>query len=149
MSDKEISNYAKEFSKIVLNKIIKAPDVPGVNDFLKKYYKTMTYFIITGTPTSEMKLIAKRRRIEKYFKGVYGSPTDKDYWTKHIITNSNLDPNKIIFIGDAMSDYIAAKSNKTHFALRVTNDNVEIFKNYNVNKFNNYIELEKIIMHIK
>lgn len=143
--EEEIQQLAIQFSNIVLHKVIKASEVKGARTFLEKHINDVNYWIITGTPTQEMLIIAKKRRIDKFFKGIFGSPQKKHYWTEHIVNTFNLKRSETLFLGDAMADYEAAMYSNLHFALRATDDNYSLFKNYKGLKFRDFIELEEVL----
>ncbi len=147
ISEEEVNKLAKNFSHLVLNKVINAEEVLGCNIFLKKYSTKLNFWIITGTPTKEIKEIIKKRSISHHFIELCGSPKNKFFWTEYIINKNNLNRSKTLFLGDATTDYDAAKFSKIHFALREHNENMEIFNEYDGLRFNNFFELEKQIQN--
>ena len=143
LSAKEIEVLAGRFSQLVLQKVINADEVPGVGEFLKKYHKQLNFWIITGTPTNEIDVIIKKRKLGTFFKGWYGSPENKIYWCDLLLNKYNLDRNETIFLGDASTDLKAARHSNIHFALRETGDNQFLFKDFKGIRFENFFELEK------
>ena len=93
---------------MALEKILKSPFVPGAYEFLEKYYSRYNFYIISGTPEEELRFIVKERGLEKFFEGIYGSPRFKAEIINDIILNRRLDRRKIVLIGDAESDRLAA-----------------------------------------
>ena len=87
--------------------------------------------VISGTPTEEMRLIVEKRGLTSCFKGVFGSPESKSHWCAALLAEHGYRPEETLFIGDAKSDYNAARENKLTFLLRRHNDNKEIFSDYN------------------
>ena len=79
------------------------------------------FYISTGTTENEIRVIAKRRNIALFFKGIFGSPLSKGHQTKKIMKSNDYKATEIVFIGDAPSDKDAAKENKIHFIARVKN----------------------------
>lgn len=145
ISADKIDELATQFSNLVLDKVINSKEVLGANYFLKKYYKKFQFWIITGTPTNEMKIIAEKRGLSNYFLGFHGSPNNKRYWIEYLIKKHNLNRNETIFLGDASTDMDAANFAKTHFALRENEENLEIFKDYVGIRFSDFYQLEKIL----
>lgn len=145
ISEEEVQNLAGKFSNLVLDKVINSEQVKGCNDFFDQYSKSLNFWIITGTPTDEMKIIAKSRGIEKHFIGIHGSPKNKRYWTEHIIKEHNLKREETLFLGDATTDYDAALFSSLHFALRVHEENESIFKDYRGLRFKDFTELKTAI----
>lgn len=138
LSKRELKILCDNFSKKVLNKVINSPKVKGVEFFLEKHYKSKNLFIITGTPTNEIKQITKSIGIDHFFKEILGSPETKEFWGKFIINKYEINRDKILFIGDALTDLVAAKKLNLRFGLRLTNYNRDLlnYSNYYFNDFN-------------
>ena len=145
ITENRIKELADEFSNLVLEKVIKAKEVPFAKEFLKKHSQNLKFWIITGTPSDEIDLIAKKRDISQYFIGIYGSPNNKKYWTEYLITTHNLKREETLFLGDATTDIEAAEFSKIHFALRENNENKKLFSDYKGPRFKDFFELETIL----
>jgi phosphoglycolate phosphatase-like HAD superfamily hydrolase len=143
ISEDRVDELAKQFSNLVLNKVIVSDEVPGVNAFIKKYSKELNFWIITGTPTSEIEIIVDKRGLMNYFLGIHGSPKNKRYWTEYLLKKHHLKREETLFIGDATTDLDAATFSNLHFALRENEENKEIFKNYEGNRFKDFFEFEE------
>ena len=130
LSDDELQSISEQFSKLVCEAVINADEVMGSKEYLEKNYKKYRMFVITGTPTKEAKYICKKRKISKYFVDIFGSPQSKDYWCKYIFDKYQIINKETIFIGDAMSDYEAAKGENIKFILREHNTNRKFFLKY-------------------
>ena len=65
----------------------------------------------------------------------------KTFWTEKIINENKLKRSETLFIGDASTDYIAAKYSSIKFCLREDDYNYNYFKNKNVFKFKHFNEL--------
>jgi HAD superfamily hydrolase (TIGR01549 family) len=148
ISEDKIQELASNFSSLVLNKVINAEEVPGANDFIKKYAKKLKFWIITGTPSDEMELIAKKRHLTDYFVGIHGSPNNKRYWTEYLLKKHNLNREETIFLGDATTDFDAANFSKIHFGLRENSENANLFNDFDGIRFKNFKILESIIKDI-
>lgn len=149
ISDGELQVLAKRFSDLVLGKVINSEEVLGALNFIKKYSKSLNFWIITGTPTDEIQIIAQKRALSDYFIGIHGSPEKKRYWTEYLIKNYNLERNRTLFLGDATTDLDAAQFSNLNFALRENEENTEIFKEYEGLRFKDFYELEKLILDKK
>lgn len=84
-----------------------------VNNLQKIYNKKSNWFVISGSKQSELRKILKVKKLDKYFKGIYGSPKNKQEIFNLISTFGIEKP--ILFIGDSRYDYITAKENKLDF----------------------------------
>lgn len=127
LSEVKLEQIAQQFSDIVVDKVIESDWVKGVKEFLEKYHKTIDLYVISGTPQEEMELIIKKRDMEKYFKGVYGTPDTKPVLAKRIIAENGYNHKKVLYIGDCLSDYHDAKKADVLFLGRVEKGKEPVF----------------------
>ena len=139
-STDSISKYEKQFSKLVMNRVINSPWVEGVLEYIKTNYKAQKFFLITATPQKEIEEILKKLQISKYFKKVIGSPTNKKDAIKIILSNENINLDDSIMIGDSCSDYEAAKENNVFFVFRKTDLNKKLQKKLKCQMIENFID---------
>lgn len=119
-SEDENEKLAAKFSEIVFEKIIEAPLVNGVLDFLKKMQlQEIPVFLLSATPHEELLTICNVREILSYFKSAYGAPYEKSVMGEKIISDYHFDKKNIIFIGDSLSDFKAASALNVTFVGRV------------------------------
>jgi HAD superfamily hydrolase (TIGR01549 family) len=116
----------QRFSELVVDEVVNASFVNGALDFLENKSKLFKCFVASGTPQNEIEEIAKRKDISNYFIRIYGAPRKKTDIVKEILNIHELLPEEVVCIGDAMSDYEAARSNSVEFIARLDN-NEEIF----------------------
>ena len=146
IDESSIQELSYQFSKLVKQGVIDAPEVKGSHEFLKEFKNQFKMFVITGTPTDESKEICKERGIIDCFKGIYGSPEKKGYWSKYLLETNDLKADETIFVGDAMADYLAAKENNLKFYLRFNYENSMIFENiHDTVRFGDFTEFRKKI----
>ncbi|WP_299315629.1 HAD hydrolase-like protein [uncultured Aquimarina sp.] len=145
ITEQKVQELAQEFSNLVLDKVIHSDEVPGAKAFIEKYSQSLNFWVITGTPTTEIEIITKERKLTEYFIGIHGSPKNKRYWTEYLLKQHDLKRNETLFLGDATTDQDAADFSKLHFALRENSENKEIFQNYDGMRFKDFSELELII----
>lgn len=105
----------QRFSSLVLDEVIKAPYVKGTVEALEQYYRFTPLYIASGTPHDELMDIVIKRKLDKYFKGIFGSPLQKAAILGNVVGMLNVSPEKVVMIGDAMSDYNAAMTAGTCF----------------------------------
>jgi len=127
LSENELNNIANTFSELVVEKVIKSPWVRGVKEFLEKHYKTIDLYVVTGAPQEEILLIINRRKMEKYFKGVYGTPDLKPTIFRRIMADKGYDYDKVLYIGDCLSDYYDAVEANIPFLGRVPSGMDSVF----------------------
>lgn len=145
IDEKKVQELADQFSNLVVDGVVEAPEVPGAEQFLEKYKDSLDYWVITGTPTDEIKQIIARRGWGDYFIELCGSPTKKPEWANYLLEKYKLRPEETLFLGDSMSDYKGAKAGGTHFALRSYGENEDIFRDYAGMRFSDFQELENKI----
>jgi len=149
LSTKDVQTLSADFSKMVIDSVVDSDEVSGALWFLKKYQNKCNYWIVSATPTEEINEIAKRRKISEYFMQIYGSPEKKSSIVKNIINETGLIIDETVFLGDATSDYNAAKDNNIDFMLRQTDENQSLFNRYNrIIRFHDFHELETILKGI-
>lgn len=109
----------RQFSNLVLEKVLAAPLVPGVREFLESRRGTTPLYVVSGTPEDELSTIVAERGLAEYFRRVYGSPREKPEILRAILADSGLRPDALVFIGDGLSDYEAAAEISVGFVGRV------------------------------
>jgi HAD superfamily hydrolase (TIGR01549 family) len=138
ITNQEIEVLANQFSKLVVNKVVESPYVPGVLDYIQKCTKKYRLFISTGTPTNEMSQILDRRGISKYFIEVYGSPEKKYAHISKIMSKYDYHPNELIFYGDANTDIDAAEKANIPFVLIKNSFNEKLVNSFKGKIINNF-----------
>lgn len=147
LSDNEFNNLCNRFAGTVIDNIINAPYVKGAREFLEKYAGKYDFYIISATPQEEIEEILKRRDIFTLFKNIFGAPTKKSKAVKKTMEEKKYMPSEFLYVGDAISDYNAAKNNNIKFIARI-NGNEEIFKGIDCIKIKNLDELEGVVINI-
>lgn len=111
----ELEDLCRQFSFLVMNEVIRAPEIPGAQAFLEKWYKEIPCFVVSATPIDELHEIIVRRGLMKYFKEIRGAPADKRSNLGDILASYELTPDLCLYFGDADSDYYAARSFSVNF----------------------------------
>ena len=142
LSDKRFQELALRFSSLVVDKVVAAPWVEGAREFLNKHEKQYNFFIVSGTPEDELNEIVRRRGMDHYFDAVRGSPKDKVTLLSEIIEEYNLKPGKMMFVGDAETDWNAAKKLGLPFLWRCVSDQNSRLPGYNGPRLSSLKELD-------
>ena len=112
----DLKVWSERYSELVVEKVIEVPWIKGAIDFLDSVYDTAIHvFVISGTPEPELKHIIDKRAIAQYFQESLGSPIRKPPHIRGLLDQYNLQPEECVFIGDALTDYDAAKETGLHF----------------------------------
>lgn len=119
---------SEAFSALVVDRVIGCPYVPGAQEVIRYYSRTKKIFVVSGTPEPEIRTIVKSRGIEKYFSGVFGAPVRKVDHARRIMEEHDLSPSDLVFVGDSLEDYRAAKACGIRFVGRVVFGRESVFK---------------------
>jgi len=109
LREEEITDLCRQFSELVVDKVVAAPEIKGAEAFLKCWCARLQCFVISATPVDEIRQIVDRRALGQYFKEVLGAPFSKEANLGLILDKYNLEPHRCLFFGDAESDYKAAQ----------------------------------------
>jgi phosphoglycolate phosphatase-like HAD superfamily hydrolase len=144
----ELDELCSTFSDLVLDKVSKCDEILGFTDFIQKHGNKFNKWIITGTPTTEINEILKRRQMDKLFVNAYGSPEKKTYWTEYILEKHNLRRDEVVFLGDAKADYEAAQKAGLKFILHRSEASGHFFDNKQCIEMDNFNSLWDILNKI-
>lgn len=144
LDEDKFSALCRQFASEVVDSVIAAPFVLGAKEFLQRNLLLYSFFIMSATPQDEINDIVQRRELDRFFKSVYGAPLAKYDAVKMILQKEGLAPGEVVYLGDAMSDYLAAKDNNVKFIARIK-DNEDIFRKVDCLKIANFLELPAIL----
>ena len=110
MPDGESERLGGRFSELVFDVVVKAAWIPGAPEFLAQNHTRFRCFVASGTPQEELERIVCLRDLEGYFAGVFGTPATKEEITRAIFAKEGLQNSEALFVGDALTDFNAAKA---------------------------------------
>jgi HAD superfamily hydrolase (TIGR01549 family) len=140
LSSQEIDEKCMEYSRLVIQAVIKSQWVPGALDYLNSNSRNQRFVLVTGTPRWEIIEILTHLDILECFQSIYGSPTTK-LNAIHQELKSGTKVQDCLFIGDSITDCEAAKFHRISFLLRETDENKILFLNYSGPRFYNFLKL--------
>jgi len=111
----ELKVWGKRYADMVVGKVLRVPWIPGAREFVEDMSGTSLLFVISGTPETELKQVMAERGMDHWFTEILGSPTRKPAHIRYLLDKYRLDPGQCIFIGDALTDYHAARETGLHF----------------------------------
>lgn len=149
LSEDKFKSLSEQFSSIVVDKVVSAPWVEGAKEFLEKNKNRYLYFIVSGTPQEELRSIVRRRRMNQYFCEVLGSPKDKVALFQEVLPRFNLTPKETVFVGDAETDWNAAKNMGLPFLWRRIPTDARLLKGYTGPQMTTLISLEENLEVLK
>lgn len=106
----DTNKLSLEYEKICFNSILKAEEINGASDFLKKLsFKNKIKIINSATPIYPLKNIINNINICNFIDDVYGRPMTKEENLSAILNKYNAGIDHIIIIGDGESDRVCAE----------------------------------------
>lgn len=121
LSDSELKALCDRFRTLVFDGVVAVPWVTGAIEAVKCFHETgLLQFVVSGTPQDELGEIVRRRGIEHFFAGVFGSPRLKGDLLRSILTAHGLAASEVLFVGDATTDYDGARMSGVQFVARST-----------------------------
>jgi HAD superfamily hydrolase (TIGR01549 family) len=116
------------FSALVIDEVVAAPHIPGAWDTLRTVQQAgIPAFVVSGTPGEEMRLIVARKGLAPFFTEVHGSPLAKPAIVADLLARYGFQPERCLFIGDALADYQAALAHGMRFLGIVPEGTASIF----------------------
>jgi len=119
LTENQVEELAAAFSRLVVDQVVAAPMVAGAQQFLDTCAERVRLFVVSGTPTAELEVILRRRKLLAYFAGFWGSPESKAENISALLNEHKLSASRCVMIGDAMADHEGAAANAVHFLGRV------------------------------
>jgi HAD superfamily hydrolase (TIGR01549 family) len=120
LSDADRQSLADRFQRLVLEKVIACPMVPGALDLLRFLSRKISLAVVSGTPEDELRQIVAKRDLAGYFVTVNGSPRTKADIIGALLSEKRWSPGRVLMIGDAIEDFKAASATAVRFVGRVT-----------------------------
>lgn len=122
LSGERKAELGREFSGLVLDKVLACPFVPGARELLERWKGSKLLFVASGTPQGELDVILEGRGIAGYFEGAWGSPTKKNEVVRRVLCEYGLARGEVLFVGDGSSDWEAAQATGVRFLARATGE---------------------------
>lgn len=149
LSPKEEQLELERYRKMTLDAVVDSMWVPGAIEYIQNQYMHQDFYIVTGTPQDDINIICERLDLKKYFKGIFGAPETKTKIVARVIEKNHSDKNKFLFIGDALADFEASQKNEIDFLLRQTQDNLALFAGVDVERINDFTEMNILQINTK
>ena len=125
-----VSEYCEQFTQRVLQGVIDAPWVAGVERYLCSNSKEQAFILVSATPQDELEHILHVLDLTKCFAEVYGAPISKRDAIGKTLRARGLDARDCLMIGDAQADLDAAVVSHVPFLLRRHSSNTNVFAAY-------------------
>ena len=116
ISSANLDFLCNKFSDIVVDKVISSSYVPGFIDNILPLMSPERCYLVSATPQQEIELILAKLGLSTVFHSIYGGPNSKESIFASL--KANLNPFNALYIGDSLSDYLAASVNSISFIFR-------------------------------
>lgn len=136
----------ERFSALALQGVLGAPFVSGADRTLPRLAATLPMFVASGTPDEELKMIVTQRQITAWFREVHGTPRDKPSILRDLLARYELVAHEVLFVGDGVSDFNAAREVGTEFLARDTPDLHAAWLEHGVRRVNDLSTLDELVM---
>lgn len=100
---------ARRFEELVLGAVMTAPFIPGAPETLAALQGRVPMFVASGTPDAELNRIIDARGLRQFFVRTCGSPPSKAVILRSIIEEYGLAAGEVVMVGDAVTDWEAAR----------------------------------------
>jgi len=140
LKEHEVADLAAAFSKLVVDRVVSAPMVPGAQQFLDNCSGQLRLFVVSGTPTAELDDILRRRNLLEYFSAIWGSPQSKAQNIAELLRGHDFCASRCVMIGVASADYEGAAANAVHFLGRTAKNTESPFSS-NIVTFRDFTDL--------
>jgi len=145
ITDEIRMELGNKFANLVIQNVLDAPWIPGVQEFLENYSEKLDLYIVSGTPDNELKYIVEKKNVSKYFKGVFGSPATKGDLIKDILLTHSYKNEHVVFVGDAITDLNGALEANVSFIGKISNKETNPFSDYHVSLVRDLRELPGLL----
>jgi len=115
ISASESQVLGERFRQLAFSGVMAAPFITGAEYCLEHHANLCPLFVASGTPQSELDQILTGRSLNRFFKEAFGSPRTKSQIISDILTRYGFVPEQVVFVGDAISDYRAARETGLQF----------------------------------
>jgi beta-phosphoglucomutase-like phosphatase (HAD superfamily) len=143
LSEAKSKELGEAFSKVVLDRVLDCAAMPGAMElltFLKE--NSVPAVVASGTPYNELLDIIHKRDLDHFFADIWGSPMKKDEIIKILTGIHGIAPQDRLFLGDASTDYEAAKKMGVPFQAVYSIEMTDYWKAKGETPVNNLLDLK-------
>ncbi len=109
-----LNEQVRLYSEAVFEKTVASPWIAGAQEFLLAAPNQPCY-IVSAAPQEEVREVVRRRNMGRFFRSVYGGPEKKWRLLTDIIEKEGCAAAELLFIGDSISDHVAAETVQAAF----------------------------------
>lgn len=112
-----VEGALERFQRVVWERLMECPEVPGVRAFLEAH-EHLPKYVVSAAPHDELRKLAQARDFTRYFRDVLGSPPGKVELLHRIVRWEGVAPAAATMYGDKLTDLHAAEDVGVHFVGR-------------------------------
>jgi phosphoglycolate phosphatase-like HAD superfamily hydrolase len=90
--------------------VVACPFVRGAAAFLERFSERLPLYVVSASPTAEIRRVIEARDLRRHFRGTFGSPTAKLDHARRILSREGASPLAAIYVGDSVEDYRVARA---------------------------------------
>lgn len=109
VTTEDIESLSERFTNLIFKAVLECPLIPGADELLRCANRHAELHVISGTPHEELSEVIKRRGLDKHFRSWHGAPRTKRQLFEELLTSGNYRPCRVLAIGDAVTEYEAAR----------------------------------------
>jgi phosphoglycolate phosphatase-like HAD superfamily hydrolase len=117
-ADADRERLGAEFARLTHERILVCPEVPGARELLTGLRGRILRAVASGTPEEELHQIVVERAMTDWFDEVWGTPRTKPEILRDILARHGLAPDRVLMVGDGLSDFKAAQETGVRFLAR-------------------------------
>lgn len=111
----DLNDMTARFAELVKEAVIECPLILGAMECLTTLSNQVPLFVVSATPSDELKFILLRRGLMRFFKSAHGAPESKTEILQRLIEKHLLAPDRCIMVGDSFEDHVAADAANISF----------------------------------
>ena len=140
-TESRVTELCDAFGKLVFKNVVDCAWVKGAKEYLEQNRYSQNFYLVSATPTEELKNIVHELGITNCFSAIYGAPTTKTDTIQMILQQKEVLPSHAVMIGDAWADLDAALTNNVPFILRRHSSNQSLVAGFLGHIINDITEL--------
>ena len=120
--DGSVARLCLRYAQLVHEAVVVCPFVAGAERFLEVASRKTELHLISGTPRGELVDIVERRGLARCFKSLHGAPMAKPEAFAAILDRNGYGCDRVVAVGDALTEYYAAQALHIPFVAVITAD---------------------------
>lgn len=110
-----VSDLVANYGSVSEAAVKQAPELPGASALLAALSPRMQLHLCSNTPRKTVRAQVEARGWASYFATVEGHPAVKAEKVESVVRNGGFEPQRVVVIGDGISDQDAARANGCRF----------------------------------